>query len=198
MSKTVDLRKRRQGNTATNPLYVNVVNQIDLSLIESLLNQIKDFAQNITENTDELELKLDTINDSISNGFALNHSDLIDVINYLNQLESNTDDLENQLTQIILGITGINKYADNTSQSTIAVSTSDILIKAANPLRKQLYVINHSTKIAWISRNSPAIVGQGIPLAKDEIYIEDIYRGAFHGIWETGASGTFTVIEDIT
>jgi hypothetical protein len=205
MSAEKDLRKYKkvdanitlaQGGTPGNPLYVNVVNQIDLSTIESLLNDIKDFAQSIDENTDTLEAKLDTINISISNGFSVNHSDLLNIITELQELDANTDGIESQLTQIITGIAGNNQYADNTIQLNGNANAASFLFANATTTRKQVIIVNKSTKKLWISRNNPAVVGEGIPLAKDEIYIEDVYRGALYGIFESGTGNLFTFIQD--
>lgn len=93
--------------TPAKPIYVNVVNQIDLTAITNLLTDIKSFAQSIDENTDALEAKLDTINTSISNGFSVNHSDLLSVINELQGIDANTDGIELQLASLITNTNGL-------------------------------------------------------------------------------------------
>lgn len=93
--------------TPAKPIYVNVVNQVDLTAITNLLTDIKSFAQSIDENTDALEAKLDTINTSISNGFSVNHSDLLSVINELQGIDANTDGIELQLASLITNTNGL-------------------------------------------------------------------------------------------
>lgn len=88
------------------------------------------------------------------------------------------------------------KFADNTVQLNGIASATSFTLGLADLTRKQLIVVNTSSKKLWVSRNTPALVGQGIPLNKDEIYIEDVYRGAIYGIYESGVGNTFIVIKD--
>lgn len=88
------------------------------------------------------------------------------------------------------------KFADNTAQLNGSANAASFGLATVDLTRKQLMVINHSTKKMWVSRNTPAVVGEGIPLNKDEIYIEDIYRGALYAIYESGTGNLFTVIKD--
>jgi len=103
---TANVINIQSSNTPLNPVYVNVVNQIDLTTVQNLLTDIKTFAQSINNNTDTLEAKLDTISASISSGNSVNHADLLIVIAELQLIEANTDGLEAQLTSIITNTTG--------------------------------------------------------------------------------------------
>lgn len=48
----------------------------------------------------------------------------------------------------------------------------------------------------WIAYGPiAALVGNGIPLNKDEILIEDVFRGDINAIWESGAIGTAEITE---
>lgn len=55
------------------PIEVTVTNQIDLTIIQDLLTEIKDFCLNIDENTNSVEIKIDEVINALNN----NHGDTV-------------------------------------------------------------------------------------------------------------------------
>lgn len=93
--RTIDLRQ------PSDVLDVNVVNQLDLSTIESLLTSIKDSAIAIDANTDTIEAKLDSVISELQSNGTTNHADLLLILTELQSIDANTDTLETQLASII-------------------------------------------------------------------------------------------------
>lgn len=87
------------------------------------------------------------------------------------------------------------RFGDTPDVSTVAASTSSVSLVSADTTRKQVIVVNNSNKILWISYVSPAVLGKGYPLDKNAILIEDVYRGAMYGIWESGVTGNAQVTD---
>jgi hypothetical protein len=100
------------------PVDVNVVNQIDLSAVVTLLTNILAETTAIDANTDGVETKLDTIISEIQANGALNHADLLNVITELQGIDANTDGLEASLLQIITNTTGNATAANQTTEIT--------------------------------------------------------------------------------
>jgi hypothetical protein len=126
------------------PVDVNVVNQIDIATITTLLSDILTQTQAINANTDGLETKLDTIISDIQENGALNHADLLDVITELQGIEANTDDLEASLLQIITNTTG---NATEAKQDVGNASLSSIDAKLTN----QATAANQTTEITALN-----------------------------------------------
>lgn len=84
-----------------NSNFFNCSDSMNLSTVEELLSSIKDSSNSIEVNTDLVELKLDNVISELQSNGTLNHSDLLSVIIELQKIDSNTDDLESQLIQII-------------------------------------------------------------------------------------------------
>lgn len=86
---------------------VNVTNQIDLTAIETTLNDVLTSLQNIETNTDGVEALIqDTIDEITANG-TLNNSNLQSVISELQGLDVNTDEIET-LIDDVLNVSGLN------------------------------------------------------------------------------------------
>lgn len=87
-------------------LKVQVVNQIDLTTVQTTLANILTKVTAIDVNTDTIESKLtDVLNEIDANG-TVNHNDLLNVITELQGIDANTDTLEASLTSIISNTTG--------------------------------------------------------------------------------------------
>ncbi len=85
---------------------VQVVNQIDLSTVQTTLANILTKVTAIDVNTDTIESKLtDVITEIDANG-TVNNNDLLNVITELQGIDANTDTLEASLTSIISNTTG--------------------------------------------------------------------------------------------
>ena len=87
------------------------------------------------------------------------------------------------------------KFGNTPNKSTIAVSDTSANILTANVLRKEVYVVNNTTKTVWVCFGSPAVFNQGIKLVSGAIWIEDVYRGLVSAIMDTGQSGNIQVTD---
>lgn len=114
----------------------------------------------------------------------------------LNTLNANDFATEATLNNLKTFVESDSKFSNNSTETTGTVNAVSFTFAAADTTRKQLTVVNTSTKKLWVSRNNPAVVGVGIPLNKEEVYIEDIYRGALYGIYESGTGNTYVIIND--
>jgi hypothetical protein len=94
-----------------NPIQVEVVNQIDLTAIESLLSEIKDLTVLSEDDLTVINGLVATISDNIEANADVNHQDLIDLKNYLNGIDTNTDELETKLNSIISNTNGASTLA---------------------------------------------------------------------------------------
>lgn len=125
MGRTIDLRK------VCEPLDVNVVNQLDLSTIESLLTSIKDSAIAIDANTDLVEAKLDSVISELQTNGTTNNTNLLNVIAELQKIDANTDGLETQLASIIA-----NTSTNATEATLLAIKAkTDLLTFTADKLK---------------------------------------------------------------
>lgn len=83
----------------------------------------------------------------------------------------------------------------NASVTSIAQSASSALLIASAATRKEVIIMNTASKNLWISYTTPAVVGKGIKLAKDEFLIEDQYTGAIYGIWDAAGADNAQVTQ---
>lgn len=86
-------------------------------------------------------------------------------------------------------------FGDNSSDDSIPANTSSVLLKTANTKRKEVIIVNNSDRVLWIRFESPAILDRGIKLNLNETHIEDRFRGAIYGIWDSGVTGTGQITE---
>jgi len=77
----------------------------------------------------------------------------------------------------------------------ISDSTTSQLISASDVDRKQVIIINNSSKDVWLRYVSPAIKDEGIKLKKNDIWVEDNYSGDIYGVWKDNANGELRVTE---
>lgn len=139
------------------------------TLLERLEN-IKINAQSVNLNTDDLEeLILET------------NSELQDIIN--------------QLQSIFLELISSNTFGQIITNNTIIASNISQLIISSNNDRKEVIIRNASSKIMYITFSNPATNQTAIFLNKDEIWIEDRYRGNIYAIFEPDVSGNAFIIE---
>lgn len=90
---------------------------------------------------------------------------------------------------------GESTFGDNSSISSVNLSDVSTIVLASNVDRKEAYIVNATNKTIWVRLGSPAVYGNGIPLLKNEILIEDRYRGQITAIMNTGETGTIEVTE---
>jgi len=82
----------------------------------------------------------------------------------------------------------------NTDQ--IAISTSAVLIIAANAIRENLQIKNTGTDTVFIGSNSSVTASNGFPVeAGEKLNIND-YSGDYYGICNTGDSSTMMFVEE--
>jgi|GEM_PF-4394898 len=84
------------GDSCTNPLYVEVCNQIDLSNVEALLAQILTEAQAVNANTDTLEALTADVNTNLVNIT----NELGNLLTELQAINANTDTVEALIQQL--------------------------------------------------------------------------------------------------
>lgn len=90
---------------------------------------------------------------------------------------------------------GESSFGDNATKTTIALSDVSTIVLASNADRKQAVIVNSTNKTIWVCYGSPATYGGGIPLFKNDILIEDRYRGIITGIMNTGETGNIQITE---
>jgi len=83
------------------------------------------------------------------------------------------------------------------SYATIPASTTSVLLISATAKRVQTIITNTSNKRLWISTTTPALTTVPRYLDKDETMFITTWRGAFYGIWDTGATSGSADIEEI-
>ena len=89
-------------------------------------------------------------------------------------------------------------YGDNAAISSVARSTSSVLLKAANTNRKELIIHNNASGSLFVSFVTPATVGGGVLIGAKETAFFDHSRTDVYGIWKTGGSGGASVAEITT
>lgn len=113
-----------------------------------------------------------------------------DIITQLQLIEDNTDGVEALLVDIEAHLNGQGKFGDTPDVTEVTASTASTALITSDATRKQVIIVNNSNQKMWISYVDPAALDKGFPLDKNDILIEDVYRGAMYGIWDTGVSGT--------
>ena len=85
------------------------------------------------------------------------------------------------------------------TETSVPQSATSVTLKAANANRKEIIIVNNSTKDMWISFTGTATVDKGIFLPKNQnVFIEDKYTGIISGIWTSAAGGGSAEITEIT
>ena len=69
---------------------------------------------------------------------------------------------------------------------------------AANTDRKEVIIYNTTGKKVWLFFGATAVFGKGIELLKDDVWIEDRYRGQITAIMDTGETGSIEVTDVTT
>ena len=156
--------------------------------LQDRLLQIKNVLDNVDENTDELEAKLDAVITAL--GLGATEATLAAIKAQTDKLTFVVDKLK-----VDASFTGDSNFGDNSSTATVAQSATSVLLKAANTDRKELILHNNSNQSAWITFNSPAVVGKGFILRKNATAFLDKSRTDVYGIWTSGGSGDMQVTE---
>lgn len=106
---------------------------------------------------------------------------------------SSDSDLFDKLSCILT----TDSIGNNKNSNKVAGSTSSTLLVAINKLRSGLIIKNNTNKTVWINTENPAVLGDGFDLYPGDIHFDDIYKGAYYMISESGVSGNINVIEII-
>jgi hypothetical protein len=113
----------------------------------------------------------------------------------VDEVESKISDTNLLLADILLELNESESKGATATVATVAQSVASVTLLASEITRKEAYIYNTASKNLWISFVSPAVVGKGIRLAKDEVMIEDVYTGNIYGIWDGAGSDNAQVTQ---
>ena len=87
----------------------------------------------------------------------------------------------------------------SSSDVTVVVPDTSVVVSAANDRRRDLEIVNDSDVVIYISRTNPAIAGVGMRLnpygGSYSMDSQNFYLGAFCAICNAGEDGTLTISE---
>ncbi len=106
------------------------------------------------------------------------------------------DEIENKLDTISIN----NSLANSNNHFDIPQSNTSLLLVASNENRKELIIRNDSqgNQKLYIGFNDPATLNNAVILSKNQIWIEDKFKGEIYGIWDGNGNGFARIEEKIT
>ena len=190
---------------------LDVVIVKDWQSLLDVLNDLLTCCQAIDANTDEIEAKLDAqiaLLTSIDDELIIQSADLDDIRIAVEAIQATTDQMNFTAGKLRTtgedggGGGGSGCCQGNTSSvftRFFASPPSDAQLVASNTARKELIVYNGTNKTVWLMYGAgPAVVGQGIPIGRGDIFFNDKFTGEIRYITTNGVNGNLQITEVTT